>query len=44
MKEFALWFFEQVPAFLMAEPMCYFVGMGLLIFAIDCFVRLIRYN
>lgn len=44
MKDFAIWFFEQIPAFLMAEPMCYFVGMALLLFAINCFVQLIRYH
>lgn len=26
MKDFCLWFIEQLPSFLMAEPVCYFVG------------------
>ena len=42
MKSFALWFLEEMPVFLMREPICYFVGMALLLFAINCFVQLIR--
>lgn len=42
MKDFALWFLEEIPAFLMREPVCYFVAFALLVFAIDCVVRLIN--
>lgn len=26
MKDFCLWFIDQLPTFLMSEPVCYFVG------------------
>ena len=26
MKDFAIWFLEQIPAFLMREPICYIVA------------------
>lgn len=38
-KDFALWFLQQVPAFLLAEPICYFVGLALLLYV----ARLFRY-
>lgn len=38
MKTFVLWFLEQLPSFLMSEPMCYFVGFAFLIVT----VRIIR--
>lgn len=38
MKTFVLWFLEQLPSFLLSEPMCYFVGFAFLIVT----VRVIR--
>ena len=38
MKTFVLWFLEQLPSFLLSEPMCYFVGFAFLI----VMVRVIR--
>lgn len=38
MKTFVLWFLEQLPSFLLSEPMCYFVGFAFLIVT----VRIIR--
>jgi hypothetical protein len=38
MKTFVLWFLEQLPSFLLSEPMCYFVGFAFLIVTI----RIIR--
>ena len=38
MQAFVLWFLESLPAFLMSEPMCYFVGFAFLIVT----VRVIR--
>ena len=40
MKEFCSWFLTQLPAFLMAEPICYLVGFFFLFMVIDV-VRLI---
>jgi len=30
MMDFMSWFLEQLPAFLLAEPICYFVGFACL--------------
>lgn len=38
MKTFVLWFLEQLPSFLLSEPMCYLVGFAFLIVT----VRIIR--
>lgn len=27
MKEFSIWLLARIPAFLMSEPICYFVGI-----------------
>lgn len=29
MKELCTWFLEELPGFLLAEPVCYFVGFAL---------------
>lgn len=34
MQLFITWFLEQLPAFLMAEPLCYFVGFAFLLVVI----------
>lgn len=34
MQSFFIWFLEQLPAFLMAEPLCYFVGFAFLLVVI----------
>lgn len=41
MKDFAFWFLDQLPAFLMSEPMCYFVGLFFLGFIVVIFRRII---
>lgn len=38
MQLFALWWLEELPAFLMSEPICYFIGFAFLIVV----VRIIR--
>lgn len=38
MQNFVTWFLTQLPAFLMSEPICYFVGFAFLIVV----VRIIR--
>lgn len=35
MRQFSLWFLEELPGFLMSEPMCYFVGLAFLIVVIN---------
>lgn len=41
-KTFTLWFLEQIPAFLMSEPMCYFMGFAFLIVVIRVFRDMTR--
>lgn len=42
MKTFVLWFLEQLPSFLLAEPMCYFVGFAFLIVTVRVIRDIIR--
>lgn len=42
MKTFVLWFLEQLPSFLLSEPMCYFVGFAFLIVTIRIIRDIIR--
>lgn len=42
MKSFVLWFLEQLPSFLLSEPMCYFVGFAFLIVTIRVIRDIIR--
>jgi hypothetical protein len=42
MKTFVLWFLEQLPSFLLSEPMCYFVGFAFLIVTIRVIRDVIR--
>lgn len=28
MKDFSLWFLNQIPSFLLSEPIIYFIGIG----------------
>lgn len=42
MKTFVLWFLEQLPSFLLSEPMCYFVGFAFLIVTIRVIRGVIR--
>lgn len=44
MMDFALWFLEQLPDFLMSEPISAFVGMFFLYVVIDLIGRLIKLN
>lgn len=41
MKDFTFWFLEQLPVFLMSEPMCYFVGFAFLMVVISVFKDII---
>lgn len=41
MKNFTLWFLEELPGFLMSEPMCYFVGFAFLFVVISIFKDII---
>lgn len=38
MQAFAMWFLSELPTFLMAEPMSYFIGFAMLLLVI----RLVR--
>ena len=40
MKEFTLWFFDNLPDFLLAEPIVYFVGLFILAFVIKIVLTL----
>lgn len=42
MKTFVLWFLEQLPSFLLSEPMCYFVGFAFLIVTVRVIRDIIR--
>lgn len=42
MKTFVLWFMEELPNFLMAEPICYFVGFGFLFVILALFKSIIN--
>ena len=42
MKAFCLWFIDQLPTFLMAEPVCYFVGFFFSFAIIGLVVRLMN--
>lgn len=41
MMTFSLWWLEQLPDFLMSEPMCYFIGLFFLGFVVVIFRRII---
>lgn len=40
MQQFSLWFLNNIPSFLLAEPICYFVGIAILAFIIKCILSL----
>lgn len=42
MKTFSLWFIEQLPEFLMADPVIYFVGLAFGLLVIGLFKSLIN--
>lgn len=42
MMDFALWFLTQLPSFLMAEPVIYFVGIFVLLWLCALFGSIIR--
>lgn len=42
MMDFSLWFLEQLPAFLMSEPVSAFVGFWFLFVVISLFKSMIR--
>lgn len=42
MMDFSLWFLEQLPAFLMTEPISGFVGFGFLFVVVALFKRMIH--
>ena len=42
MQTFVTWFLEQLPAFLLSEPICYFVGFAFLFVAIRVIKEIIR--
>lgn len=44
MKTFALWILQELPDFLMAEPICYFVALAILVFVVDCITQLLNIN
>lgn len=42
MRTFILWFLEELPNFLMREPICYFVGFGFLFVVLALFKSIIN--
>lgn len=42
MKNFVMWFLDNIPDFLMSEPIVYFVGFMLLAFVIAIVLKLTR--
>lgn len=42
MKDFIGWFLAELPNFLMAEPICYFVGFGFLFVVLALFKSIIN--
>lgn len=36
MQQFTIWFLDNIPDFLLSEPICYFVGIVILGFIIKC--------
>lgn len=42
MKDFVLWFLQQLPDFLLAEPICYFVGFAFLFVTVSLFQKIIN--
>lgn len=42
MKDFCLWFLENLPTFLMAEPFKYFVGMAFLLATLAVILQIMR--
>lgn len=42
MKTFVSWFLTELPNFLMAEPICYFVGFGFLFVVLALFKSIIN--
>lgn len=41
-KSFVFWFLEQLPAFLMSEPICYFVGFAFLLVTLRVFIQITK--
>ena len=42
MQAFALWLLEEIPNFLLSEPICYFVGIAILFLVIKLFGSIIK--
>lgn len=42
MQNFVMWFLTQLPAFFLAEPICYLVGFAFLLVVIRLFRELCR--
>lgn len=40
--QFALWFLAELPQFLMAEPVCYFVGLAILLVISEIVYRILH--
>lgn len=43
-KTFVLWFIDNIPTFLMSEPIKYFVGIAILVFIIKIIFGFIRFS
>mgnify|MGYP006392848827 CR=1 FL=1 len=41
-QAFLLWLLDEIPAFLMSEPICYFVGMAFLLVTIKLFIMITK--
>ena len=44
MKDFCLWFLQQLPTFLLSEPICYLIGFAFLLLTVKVFTSLCHIN
>ena len=44
MQAFALWLLEEIPNFLLSEPICYFVGIAILLLVVKLLGSIIKIN
>lgn len=42
MKAFVLWFFEELPDFLLSEPVCYLIGFVFALFTLYLIKKIIN--
>lgn len=43
MKDFVIWLIDNIPEFLMSEPICYFVGLIFGAFVLNIILRIFNF-